>query len=530
MEEYNFEEEIRSTTVFLDEVEEEITHYRRPLSPEEVSRLLELRSEIERRLEIERRILEEIRRRIRSLREEAIRVEREFPPPYVAYSPTYGEIPRRKYILLVRTYRSIVEGRLKREEAMRRYYREMDRNRWTRRVAKEHGVSTRRVAIDLFIELEEGKITIIPTRLVEIRREIITLERQEKEIMALIERKIRVREKIEELLGILYRVELCRVYYKIERGKKNRTPTPLAENRVWVYTQSPDEWTVNDYEKLIGKADEIELKMGIGFVVTEEQLRRKEEVIKTPYTKREGRLYLNVRIVDCKEEEEIEWDEAIMEAGETGYPFRIDEYFYYVVFYRRDSTYIIFFEEDACTYWPPEARHESGLPNKTRPRGDVYREYKCPEIKAMLGEPLTATDGGTRIILPKRITCRLSVDFDEKNDLKLMKKYFEMEHVLNRIPEVRISKSGTGYHFIVRKLKLTPEQLQFLREYFGDDPNRIYLDSIGLGKPRQVLFLPMFKLTHPDFLSIPQDQPSRQTLHKIHKKLLHQRKHLKRKI
>ena len=73
---------------------------------------------------------------------------------YRYISPKYGEIPARKYVLLDRTYRGV----MKYED----YLREMDRNRWTIRTARKFGVTTRRVAIDLYEEYVEGKIKVQP--------------------------------------------------------------------------------------------------------------------------------------------------------------------------------------------------------------------------------------------------------------------------------------------------------------------------------------------------------------------------------
>ncbi|MCD6240055.1 hypothetical protein J7K27_00835, partial [Candidatus Bathyarchaeota archaeon] len=83
---------------------------------------------------------------------------------------------------------------------------------------------------------------------------------------------------------------------------------------------------------------------------------------------------------------EIDWDEAHIEADESGCKFKLDEYFYYVVFYRRTEE-VFFLDSDACTYWPPETRFaRSNLPIKTRPRAPIYKEYNCREIKMILGE------------------------------------------------------------------------------------------------------------------------------------------------
>jgi len=118
---------------------------------------------------------------------------------------------------------------------------------------------------------------------------------------------------------------------------------------------------------------------------------------------------------------------------------------------------------------------------------------------------------------------RVTVDKDYPSDVELLKTYFNMKYFMGREPEVRVSKSGKGYHFIVRRLRISFETSLHLRQFFGDDETRVFLDEIGYGKPRQVLFLPLLRLTHPNFLLDPQDQPLRIPTHKI-KKLLYSRR------
>ncbi|MHA1721775.1 MAG: hypothetical protein ACTSXW_01735 [Candidatus Baldrarchaeia archaeon] len=123
---------------------------------------------------------------------------------------------------------------------------------------------------------------------------------------------------------------------------------------------------------------------------------------------------------------------------------------------------------------------------------------------------------------------RVTVDKDYPSDLELLKTYFNMKFFTGKEPEVRISKSGRGYHFIVRGLRISFETSLHLRRFLGDDETRVLLDEIGYGKPRQVLFLPLFRLTHPNFLLDPQDQPLRTPIHKV-KKLSHSKKHPSKK-
>lgn len=362
------ETEIKETKSFLSKVREEIKKYEPPLSVEEAHRLFEIHEKLKKLVEDEHELLEDIGAELGRLREEEERLLIEFPPPYVAYSPTYGKLPRRKYVLLVRTYRSILEGRKRYWDAMRKYYKEMDRNRWTKRVAKQHGVSTRRVAIDLWLELEEGKIELIPEKLLEVRTRIKTLEEKEEQIFILLDEKREVLEEVEELLK-LYRVEVMRVYYKRRPGKKRRTPDPFAEIRVWVYTLTPEKYSRREF--------------------IEEIKRLERNVADSIVLARTKHAIYHVECPPVAEEEveveEIDWDEAHMEAAESGCKFKLDEYFYYVVFYKHVDT-VYFLDTQACTFWPEKARLPSGLPRKTRPRAPIHKQYTCREIKIILGE------------------------------------------------------------------------------------------------------------------------------------------------
>jgi len=99
---------------------------------------------------------------------------------------------------------------------------------------------------------------------------------------------------------------------------------------------------------------------------------------------------------------------------------------------------------------------------------------------------------------------RVTVDKDNPTVLELMKTYFNMKYLFGKEPELRVSKSGgLNHHFVVRGLKISFLDSLNLRRFLGDDLNRIHLDEIGVGKPRQVLFIPFEYLTHPDFLSMP---------------------------
>jgi len=361
------ETEIKETKTLITDLKKEVKKYKVPLSVDETHRLFEIRDQLEKLLDDEHELLTTIGSEIEALREEEETLLEEFPPPYVAYSPTYGKIPRRKYILLVRTYRSIFEGRVKRWVAMRKYYREMDRNRWTKRVAKEHGVSTRRVAIDLWMELEEGRIELIPEKLLEVRLRIKVLGEKEEQTLSLIREKERLLRRVEKLLKV-YRVEVMRVYYKRRPGKKRRTPDPFAEIRVWVYTLTPEKYRRKEFVEEIKR---LERNVADSIVL--------------------ARTKHAIYHVECPVEEEVEieqidWDEVNIEAAESECPLELDKYFYYVVFYQHvETTY--FLDAEACTFWPEDARlPRSGLPRKTRPRAPIHAEYNCRFIRKILGE------------------------------------------------------------------------------------------------------------------------------------------------
>jgi len=86
---------------------------------------------------------------------------------------------------------------------------------------------------------------------------------------------------------------------------------------------------------------------------------------------------------------------------------------------------------------------------------------------------------------------RVTIDLDEPSELMKLKTLFNLIYFTGRTPEVKISSSGKGLHYIVRGLKITYNESLILRMICNDDINRVRFDTQPLYsrfKPRQILW------------------------------------------
>lgn len=81
---------------------------------------------------------------------------------------------------------------------------------------------------------------------------------------------------------------------------------------------------------------------------------------------------------------------------------------------------------------------------------------------------------------------RITIDIDDET--KAWEAYCKLKKYTKREPEVYLSSSGHGYHFIVRDMNISFDDSIIIRELCGDDPIRVRLDKITTYKPVQVLW------------------------------------------
>lgn len=83
---------------------------------------------------------------------------------------------------------------------------------------------------------------------------------------------------------------------------------------------------------------------------------------------------------------------------------------------------------------------------------------------------------------------------DTKNPLKLFWSYFKMVFLVLykkgelRLPEVKESSTGRGWHLISRHIVATVPEINRMRKFSGDDNNRIRLDRSSPARVQQILF------------------------------------------
>lgn len=82
---------------------------------------------------------------------------------------------------------------------------------------------------------------------------------------------------------------------------------------------------------------------------------------------------------------------------------------------------------------------------------------------------------------------RLTLDIDDTSD-KIIGELVKMLEAGFGGHDIEIYKTIKGYHLIVYDTGLTYAQVLKLREFLGDDKNRIKLDKELTDKPKQVLF------------------------------------------
>jgi hypothetical protein len=87
---------------------------------------------------------------------------------------------------------------------------------------------------------------------------------------------------------------------------------------------------------------------------------------------------------------------------------------------------------------------------------------------------------------------RVTLDLDSAGTEKFRRAFWTLYRETGRVPEVRVSAGGRGFHLIVRDLPITFEESLRLRKLCGDDPQRIRFDEEswreGWVKPKQILW------------------------------------------
>lgn len=82
---------------------------------------------------------------------------------------------------------------------------------------------------------------------------------------------------------------------------------------------------------------------------------------------------------------------------------------------------------------------------------------------------------------------RVTIDIDDET--KAWESYCKLKEYTGKEPEVYLSSSGHGYHFIVHDMKISFDESLIIRELCGDDPIRIRLDKVTCYKPKAVLWI-----------------------------------------
>jgi len=89
-------------------------------------------------------------------------------------------------------------------------------------------------------------------------------------------------------------------------------------------------------------------------------------------------------------------------------------------------------------------------------------------------------------------TMRVTVDLDGPGVERFRRAFWTLYRETGKVPEVRVSSGGKGFHLIVRGLPITFEESLRIRGLAGDDPMRMRFDreswSEGWCKPRQILW------------------------------------------
>ncbi len=83
---------------------------------------------------------------------------------------------------------------------------------------------------------------------------------------------------------------------------------------------------------------------------------------------------------------------------------------------------------------------------------------------------------------------RVTVDLDTLKRKRLGKVFRRLIKLTGKVPEIRRSSGGKGYHLIVRGLDISYEESIWIRYRCGDDVKRIIFDTEMVRKPKQILW------------------------------------------
>jgi len=83
---------------------------------------------------------------------------------------------------------------------------------------------------------------------------------------------------------------------------------------------------------------------------------------------------------------------------------------------------------------------------------------------------------------------RVTVDLDTLKRKRLGKVFRRLIKLTGKVPEVRRSSGGKGYHLVVRGLKISYLESIWIRYRCGDDMRRIMFDTEAVKKPKQILW------------------------------------------
>lgn len=93
---------------------------------------------------------------------------------------------------------------------------------------------------------------------------------------------------------------------------------------------------------------------------------------------------------------------------------------------------------------------------------------------------------------------RVVIEIDSLEKKRARKIARRLYSLTGKEPEIRISPTGRGYHFIVRGLQISKEQALEIRRKCSDDPMHIRFDMEAKGKPWGILWTEKRVLSCPE--------------------------------
>jgi len=83
---------------------------------------------------------------------------------------------------------------------------------------------------------------------------------------------------------------------------------------------------------------------------------------------------------------------------------------------------------------------------------------------------------------------RLTIDIDDKNYIELIWKIIKGIYVTHKLPEIKESSGGRGFHLIWYRINMNEDEINEARIFIGDDSNRVRLDMCSDARVPQILF------------------------------------------